>query len=438
VAQRQIRILLETGDPEQFQRTWDAVQPILQQTQEEYKGLAEAIEGVNMLAEGLGKNLERSMQAQKDALTEVHEARMAQLKEQGASEEELAQLRERFTEELKKHTFTATEEQQVAIDRLGTFMNHTFADMVRRTGDATSAVLAMKPAFETLKDSLNKFGLEGNAATRHLVKMYDTITANEDVFTSLSGLGKLMDGLGKAIVTDKELAADFGREMAFQFKNLVDRGVDGKEAMALMQPQLQKLWEAQEKFGEFTDEGTNALLDQAEAYGLVGPDMKEVNDKILDVLIEIRDMFREDIPGAIPRTQQALDSLRAPDLNPRVRYTVEAPPGVDIDGGTVEVDTGPRHGASRGLYGDWGAGTPVMLHGPEVVFPLDRFEDFYERQWDAAQAAARGTGGDIYVEVPLVVDGHEWARTTKRITQDALERGEIRVPPRAVREGGVR
>jgi TP901 family phage tail tape measure protein len=442
IAQRQIDILLRTGDPEQFQRTWDAVQPILLALQEEYAGLAMAIEGVNKVAEGLGKNLEKSITSQKDALTAAHEERLAQLKHEGASEEDLAALRAKFAEDLKKHTFTATEEQQIAVDRLGTFTAATFADMVRRTGDATSAVLAMKPAFETLKKSLADFGLEGNTTTRKLVQMYDTITSNEDVFSSISGLGKVMEGLGKAVVTNKELATSFGQEMAFQLRTLEDRGVDTRDAMALMQPQLQMLWESQEKFGEFTDEGTRAMLDQAEQYKLVGPDMRDTNKQILDVLVEIRDMFQRDIPGAIPRTQSALDGLRAPNLRGTVTFDVQNPPGVDVGGGTVTVDTETRHGASSGIYGNWGSGTPVMLHGPEVVWPLDRFEDFYERQWAAAQAAAkvgnRFGGGDILLEVPLVVDGHEWTRATVRITQDALERGELRVPSRSVRDGGVR
>jgi TP901 family phage tail tape measure protein len=438
VAERQINVLLNTGDPEDFRRHWDAVKPLLDALKSQYEGLGKAIEGVNQISEGLAGNLEKSIKSQTDALTVQHDARMAQLKEQGASEEELAKERDKFTEEMKKHTFTATEEQQIAVDRLGTFVTATFADMVRRTGDAASAVLAMKPAFETLKDSVNKFGLEGNAATKHLLKMYDTINNNSAVFTTLSGLGKVMEGLGQALVTDKDLASAFGSELAFQFKNLVDGGVDSREALALMQPQLQKLWEAQEKFGEFTDEGTKAMLDQAAKYNLVGPDMKDVNKQILDVLVQIRDMFRNDIPGAIPRTQNALDSLRAPNLRGRITFDVEG-----AEGASPEVVMDPtRHGAARGIYGNWGTGTPVMLHGPEVVMPLDRFEAAMNRQWDRAMEMRAGGdvggyGGDIVIDAVLKLDEREVGRFTKRITQDALRRGEIRVPPSAVRQSGV-
>jgi TP901 family phage tail tape measure protein len=434
VAERQINVLLQTGDPEDFRRHWDAVQPLLQQLQVEYEGLGIAIEGTNTLAEGLAMNLQKSIKQQTEDLTAAHEARLEQLKAEGASEEDLAKMRKDFTEELKSYTFAATEDQQIAIDRLGTFMTATFADMVRRTGDAASAILAMKPAFETVKKALNDFGLEGNHATKLLIKMYDTITDNEDVFTAISGTGKLMEGLGQALVTNKELGNAFGEELAYQFKTLTDRGVDSQEAMAMMQPQLQKLWEHQQKFGSFTDEATEAMVNQAKEAGIVGPEMRDVNKQILDVLIEIKNMFANDIPGAIPRTQNAINSLKAPDLRARITYTPEG-----LDGGDISVE--PRHGAARGIYGNWGAGTPVMLHGPEVVMPLDRFEASMDRQWDRAmslQAGDRGMGGEMYLENVIMLEGREMKRFTTRVTQEALLKGEIRIPPSAVRTSGVR
>ena len=63
--------------------------------------------------------------------------------------------------------------------------------------------------------------------------------------------------------------------------------------LALSQPILQTLWEAQQQYGKVTDQTTDSILKQAEEQGIVGAHMKDVNQKILDVLLAIGKVLGE-------------------------------------------------------------------------------------------------------------------------------------------------
>jgi hypothetical protein len=74
---------------------------------------------------------------------------------------------------------------------------------------------------------------------------------------------------------------------------LVAQGKDPKNVLIAMQGPLQTLWELEQKFGYQTDEATQALIDQAEAQGLVGEEMKPVQEQMLDATLEIRDAVKD-------------------------------------------------------------------------------------------------------------------------------------------------
>jgi hypothetical protein len=119
----------------------------------------------------------------------------------------------------------------------------------------------------------------------------------------------MMLGLANTGFMNQELFNAFGEDVVTQFTRLTESGVGANDAMLLMQPTLQTLWELQQQFGLQTDETTQALLDQAEQQGLVGAHMKDVNEQILDVLIAIGEALGAMLPGELRRLDRATEEV---------------------------------------------------------------------------------------------------------------------------------
>jgi TP901 family phage tail tape measure protein len=330
------------------------------------KGIATAITGVNTLSQGLMGQLQRVI----DEQDKIFES-----KNKGKE-----------VDELTKRVYQGTEEQRQAWERLGQFTLATFAEQVRISGDIIGTLQQMQPAFDVLSTAQEKFGFEGSESMNKLLGLYRTVKDNADVFTSLSGVSQIMKGLGDAMAVNQDIALAFGQELAANFKTLTDRGVDTTMALALMQPQLQQLWELQREGKLVTDEATQALLDQAEAQGIVGEEMRDVNEKILDVLLAIGKALGADIPAGLRNLENAARNTKIPPIE--IPYVYTPTNGLPEIGDhqyrdpymNLDPNTGYPSGwqdpamLDDGGVANWGLGTPAVLHGPEAVIPLDRLE----------------------------------------------------------------
>lgn len=229
---------------------------------------------------------------------------------------------------------TAIKDVQPTFEHLGQYVAATFAAQIHEGASAFEAFQNLAPAFQALQDGISNFGLESTKTIDSLLKIQGVVGANKDVADSVQALSDIYDGLTQAGYLTKDLFESFAEDISHQFDLLVSRGADGTTALQLMQPELQKLWEGQQKFGDITDESTKKLLDQAEQQGLVGEDMKNVNDKILDVLLSIADVFGAKLPKSLQAmvdatkqaqadAQKALDGIHAPDLTIGVHFNVD-------------------------------------------------------------------------------------------------------------------
>ena len=400
--------VLSPSSPEMFEAALNRISPQIQAFQNQMKGFETAARGVDTLMAGIGMSFAKSMEDQTKALTEAQKAHIEMLKAGGATQEQIEKDNALFAESMKTHTFQATEAQIAAFNRLGTIAGGVIANMVAKTGDLVGAILSVGDTLGKMVEIRDKFGLgdQVNAATAEVLKLYETFKNNEDVFTSISGIGQIMVGLGDALVHNQGLANAFGQQLAADFQTLVDRGVDVNLALASMAPQLQELWELQ-KDGRLTvDATTQALLDQAEAAGVVGDVQRDVNEKILGVLGEIRDLIGLIGNVALPRMGTAADSAgravgrslnevasagrsardAVRDVENGLRG-IKAPPPIDIKVGWDIEDpdwerfTPPRYepdpnratprtaefsGGSDG-FRNFRDGTPAILHGVERV-----------------------------------------------------------------------
>lgn len=284
---------------------------------------------------------------------------------------------------------------QAEFERIGTFVAAAFAGTVKHTGDAIEAIRSLEPAFKVLQEGVDAFGLQSTGTIDSLLTMFRAL--NDEVsgplFENLQATGQIFAGLQQGGLLTADLFQVIGTDIGAIFAEMEAKGVDMSVALALSQPILQRLWEAQQIFGEVTDDTTKKILEQAHEQGLVGEHMKDVNKKILDVLIAIADVFGAKLPEALRGLPAAakdaadgvtreLGRIEVPEITVRAK--------VDVQGGDVPGFAG----GTKGRYLNFGDGTLVMLHGHERVMTPGESED-----------VGMG-GGDIVIQHQTILDGH--------------------------------
>lgn len=304
--------------------------------------------------------------------------------------------------------------------RLGRYAVATFGAYVRETGDVIGALRAMDTTLGSLADLQQKFGFVGGAAITQLLGMRDVLTANQGVADSLQGLNQLMQGLADQGGITRALFQDFGTDAGAIFNQLIAGGADSNTAMALMQPTLQRLWEAQRKYGAVTDETTAALIKQAEEQGLVGENMMSVNEQILSVLVAIGEALGATIPDALRRMGNTAVSEFGRAGDAADRFSNRMP---DLTVGGVGPDTGtfgePNPGGVPGFAVGGTVTRPTLAMvgeaGTEHILSPAQLQGYMAA---AIKAAGVGSGGGA---VHVYLDGSPIDARVER----SMERGRI-------------
>ena len=286
-------------------------------------------------------------------------------------------LKDEEAEDVKAKLAAMGEVGQAEFERIGTFAAAAFAGLVKETGDAIGAIQRLGPTFQVLQDGVEKFGLTSTGTIDALISMFalvnDAVTG--PILQAIQTTGQIFAGLQEGGILTAELFQTVATDIGASFRELEAKGGDVAKAMALSQPVLQRLWEAQQTYGAITDETTAKLLEQAEQQGLVGAHMKDVNQKILDVLIAIADVFGAKIPEGMRATQRAatetaqdiqreFGNIKIPNIQVDVDFNVGKLPNPDF---TESV----RPLASGGIVR-----RPTLAlvgeAGPEAVIPLSQ------------------------------------------------------------------
>jgi phage-related protein len=332
----------------------DAFGTAAERAERRLAGLNTAIAGVNAKAELFAAPFRELADAAKDAEGEAFDtiqAKMAETAQRGQAE----------------------------FERLGTFVAATFAGLVNETGDAIGAIQQLGPAFKVLQDGVNEFGLTSTGTIDQLLSLFglvnDSVTG--PILQNIQAVGQIFTGLQQSGYMTAELFQTVATDIGASFRDLEAKGGDVAQAMALSQPVLQALWEAQQRYGAVTDETTAKILAQAEEQGLVGDHMKDVNRQILDVLIAIADVFGAVLPesfrnagrAAKDATRTIEDTLNDITIKPIEIDIKYKDPGFtpSREGGTTEIPALGSGGIVRrptlALVGE---------AGPEAVVPLSR------------------------------------------------------------------
>ncbi|MGE3276718.1 MAG: phage tail tape measure protein [Vicinamibacterales bacterium] len=155
-------------------------------------------------------------------------------------------------------------------------------DELQRSGAPLAEVIAsLDPIIASVSEQLESAGLSGGEAFDEIRRL--AALAGDEVvskaITAVGGLNQAMIGLNNSGLLNQTTFQGLARQVSDTFAQLVEQGHDGDDALRLMQPTLQTLWTLQQDYGYEVDESTQAMLDQAEAAGVVGDAHREANER---------------------------------------------------------------------------------------------------------------------------------------------------------------
>jgi len=140
---------------------------------------------------------------------------------------------------------------------------------------------AIKGPLDSLRKQLEATGYTGGAAFENLSRLgqaaSDEVTG--PLFDAIDGVNQALMGLHNSGILNQEMFAGLAETATDSYEQIIAQGTDGQVALQLMQPTLQTIWELQQQFGYTVDENTQALLDQAEAAGIVGQQQMDAQDR---------------------------------------------------------------------------------------------------------------------------------------------------------------
>lgn len=206
-----------------------------------------------------------------------------------------------FIEDLKKGLAT-----------IGPIVQATFGALIEGGASIVEAISQLAPGLEQIKKILEATGVSAQGFFGQILGWQNIIDKNKELFEILSGVDDALKGLHNSGALTQESFSSLADIVSDAFGTLQRQGVSASDALALMQPQLQELWELQQDFGYAVDEATQKLLDQAEAAGVVGDAHRSVEEQMLVATERVADaaeylasVFGYQIPEALGKTADA-------------------------------------------------------------------------------------------------------------------------------------
>lgn len=290
---------------------------------------------------------------------------------------------------------------QEGFDRTGRLIAATFEASIGAGKSFLQSLDAIGPSLDIMVKAAEQFGFTMSESLQHLLGLRDIVNNNRELADSIDGLNGLMKALNNLGAINQATFTDLGATAADMFKKLQDAGVGGDDALKLMQPTLQTLWELQKRFGFTVDEATQKLLDEAEAAGTVGAAHMSAQermvagiDKLVDRMERLLKHFGVDFPKD---AQEGSDKART------ATGEVESAVG-DVDDALEDskskwrewADTAAEAGqvAYDAMHG------VIYGHSPGGLTDMqDRLEQLKKRWHEFGSVAGEGMGdADKYIE----------------------------------------
>ncbi len=195
------------------------------------------------------------------------------------------------------------------LGELGPVIQGVFGALINGGASVVEAIQQMGPGLEQIQKILTATGVAANGFVGQILGWQGIIDKNKELFEVLSGVDDALQGLHNSGSLTQESFLGLSKIVTDAFQALQSQGVKATDALALMAPQLQELWELQHDFGYVVDEATQKLLDQAVAAGTVGDAHRSVQEQMLLATERVADaaeylahIFGYEIPAAMDTT----------------------------------------------------------------------------------------------------------------------------------------
>ena len=201
-----------------------------------------------------------------------------------------------------------------------------FDDAIQRGESALSILTRLGGPIGEIDALYAKTGAQAGDGFAQLRGLQSIVTGKETgpLVQLGAGLGSALSGLQNTGLLSPELFTEITAGITESIVNLDKLGVSGTDAARLMQPGLQSIWQLQQDFGFVVDESTQALLDQAEAAGIIGDRFRPAEERIASGVGRLVELFEDffgvinDLPNAADRAatgmNRAWDKVRVPDV----------------------------------------------------------------------------------------------------------------------------
>jgi len=200
---------------------------------------------------------------------------------------------------------------QTEFDRIANITLASFNAQIANGKTAVEATRALGPAIADLITASKDFGFAGGAAFDQLNRWSGLVEANAPLLDQVGGLNELMTALANIGALNASTFADLQAQGVSAFEQLTAAGFSEQESLAQMAPLLESIRKAHLDKGLAIDEGTQKLIDQAEAEGILAAEGQSTNDVLKDGLGQIITLLGGDLPDAWKKTAKAAKDAAA-------------------------------------------------------------------------------------------------------------------------------
>ncbi len=175
----------------------------------------------------------------------------------------------------------ATVSDQTGASAIGDTLQGSYATMRAQGASTREAFAALRPMVDAFNKQLGETGLTGGASFGTLASLAG-IAGNEisgKALEAINGLSTALAGAQNAGFLTQSMFTGLTGEIVKQRDAILATGASSEDVNALMQGDLQTIWRLQKDFNFQVDDGTQALLDQAEASGVVGDKYRSAMDR---------------------------------------------------------------------------------------------------------------------------------------------------------------
>ncbi len=383
------------------------------------------------LAGGLAQMKERRQTVAGEAGARAERRTREQLAGSGLSEEEVAaRIRRAGNRAADEASASMGLVSQRAATAIGTSIVGAFNQMLEQGLSRGEAFEKIRPSVEAFREELRIAGYEGGAAfavlDEQITLFGDKVTG--PILEGIGSFGGAMANLNNLGLGSKEVFAGLAEQIGASIGSLEQQGVSQQAILAAIQPQLQMIWELQQKYGFEVDATTQRYIDLglkqkkigAEFMG-DGPKMQATMERVATAVERMADALERGEKGAI-KLDTALSRLQSKTITVQTNYTTSG--GGGGGGGSEPPDKGgndiPEYATGSGGIRNFGGGTMAMLHGFEGVYTADQLNSMLSTSYAAGAAISAPMSSDFVS--PLVEEIRGLREDNARL-RDAIKTG---------------